>query len=183
MAAGLIAMLAMERADSSTSNIQQWSSYYKSTDVDAKKWYDAKVATQGSIGDLYCVEQKSFVNVEWQDWPPVEYPDMYNYLISTPSIHTKDKLKAYKSLEAYTYFVNGWVSIIAILVVPSGSADYLVMAHVKHSQKLSESSLHPWIARSKSASVRCAHCTCMTGLGEVCSHIAAILFLMEATLA
>ena len=40
---------------------------------------------------------------------------------------------------------------------------------------------NPWTALEQSGIVACAHCTCMAGLGEVCSHIiAAVLFLMEA---
>ncbi len=32
----------------------------------------------------------------------------------------------------------------------------------------------------KSGEVCCAHCNCMAGLGEACSHIAAVLFYGEA---
>ena len=150
-------------------------------ELEAKTRYEAKIIVFGSLGDPYCVQKKSLTSVEWQNWPSVEYPDVYNYLITTPSLYTKDKLKAYKSLEAYKYFVSGWVSNVTVHVVPSGArADYLVMARVKHSQKLSAPSLNPWIALDKSGTVICAHCTCMAGLGEVCSHIAAVLFLMEA---
>lgn len=28
--------------------------------------------------------------------------------------------------------------------------------------------------------VCCAHCSCMTGLGETCTHVAAVLFYIEA---
>ena len=42
---------------------------------------------------------------QWVDdlsrWPPVDYPDLYTYLIETPGELTKEKLKAFKSLEAY----------------------------------------------------------------------------------
>ena len=45
---------------------------------------------------------------QWIDdtsrWPPVEYPDLYSYLIETPGEFTKEKLKAFKSLEAYNYY-------------------------------------------------------------------------------
>ena len=77
--------------------------------------------------------------------------------------------------------MHDWVSNVTVHPVPSGAkADYLIMASVKHSQKLSVPPLNPWIALEQSGVIVCAHCTCMAGLGEVCSHIAAVLFLMEA---
>ena len=49
----------------------------------------------------------------WEDdvkkWPSIEFGDVYTYLIETRGSFTKDKLKAYKSLEAYNYFYNGYV--------------------------------------------------------------------------
>ena len=51
-------------------------------------------------------------------WPQVEYPDTVNYLVLQTSWATKDQTKAYKSLEAYTFFVSGWVKqVLAKLVV------------------------------------------------------------------
>ena len=50
---------------------------------------------------------------------------------------------------------------------------YLFTAFVKHSQKLSSPSLKVWVAIKQSGEVMCAHCSCMAGLGEACSHIAA----------
>ena len=77
--------------------------------------------------------------------------------------------------------MHDWVSNVTVHPVPSGAkADYLIMASVKHSQKLSVPPLNAWIALEQSGVIVCAHCTCMAGLGEVCSHIAAVLFLMEA---
>ena len=51
---------------------------------------------------------------------------------------------------------------------------------MKHSQRVSATPLKPWIAVEKVGTVLCAHCTCMAGLGEACSHIAALLFTLEA---
>ena len=56
---------------------------------------------------------------------------------------------------------------------------YLFFANLKHSQHLSSPSLKVWVAFKASGEVLCAQCTCMTGLGEACSHIAAVLFTAE----
>ena len=56
----------------------------------------------------------------------------------------------------------------------------LLLADVKHSQKLTATPLHPWIAAERNGIIICAHCTCMAGLGEACSHISALLFSTEA---
>ena len=37
-----------------------------------------------------------------------------------------------------------------------------------------------WIIIKATGQVCCAHCNCMAGLGEVCTHIAAIMFYVEA---
>ena len=39
---------------------------------------------------------------------PVE-PNIVFYLLQTPEKYAQVKLKAYKSLEAYNYFVSDWV--------------------------------------------------------------------------
>ena len=41
--------------------------------------------------------------------PEISWRDVREYLIDTPSVYTKEALKAYKSLEAYDYFVCGHV--------------------------------------------------------------------------
>ena len=39
-------------------------------------------------------------------WPPVEYGCIYTYLIETPGPYTKEKMKAYKSLDAYNFYIK-----------------------------------------------------------------------------
>lgn len=60
---------------------------------------------------------------EWIDdvsvWPPVTYPDIYNYLIESSGQYTPDSLKAYKSLDAYNFVVSGWVKPLYILKADS----------------------------------------------------------------
>ena len=41
--------------------------------------------------------------------PNIGWRDVTEYLINTPSIFTNETMKAYKSLEAYDYFVGGHV--------------------------------------------------------------------------
>ena len=41
---------------------------------------------------------------------------------------------------------------------------------------MSERSLQPWIIVQRDGKVLYAHCTCMAGIGEVCSHVGTILF-------
>ena len=50
------------------------------------------------------------------------------------------------------------------------------------SQSLSQPSLHPWRAAEKIGTIVCAHCTCIAGVGEACSHIAALLFAAETNI-
>ena len=39
-------------------------------------------------------------------WPPVEFGDIYLYLINSPGQFTREKIKAYKSLDAYNYYIR-----------------------------------------------------------------------------
>ena len=117
--------------------------------------------------------------VEWIDWPSVSYTDIYNYLINTPSEYTHEMLKAYKSMDGYNFFVNGWVSNIVVTQI-EGRYHYLFSATVKHSQTLSATPLKVWVGCKSNGEVVAAHCTCMAGIGEVCSHIAGVLFAAEA---
>ncbi|XP_063963770.1 uncharacterized protein LOC129270480 [Lytechinus pictus] len=111
------------------------------------------------------------------DWPDVEYPDVYNYLVHTPGIFTQQAMMNYRSLEAHRFFTSGWVQTIFHKKV---GHHMLLKADVKPSWRVTESPHHPWIATTVDGVVVAAHCDCMAGLGESCSHIAALLFKMEA---
>ena len=118
--------------------------------------------------------------MDWQEWPDVEYGDVFNYLIESPSVYTGKLLKAYKSLDAYNFFASGWVDNVSVTEIQSCRHTYLITALVRHSQKISATPVQAWVATKQDGRVVCGHCTCMAGLGEVCSHIAAILFTVEA---
>lgn len=50
-----------------------------------------------------------------------------------------------------------------------------------HLQRLNKPPLKPWVIVSGSGTVECAHCTCMAGVAETCTHVGALLFKLEAT--
>ncbi|XP_057310950.1 uncharacterized protein LOC130648858 [Hydractinia symbiolongicarpus] len=86
-------------------------------------------------------------------------------------------MENYKSLQAYQYFISGWVQTIKHIHFPGG---VVFFADVRPSYRTTEEPYHPWVAVAKSGKVVAGHCTCMAGLGETCSHVAAILYKVEA---
>ena len=51
-----------------------------------------------------------------------------------------------------------------------------------HSQKVSDTPTKTWIITQMNREIFSAHCDCMAGLGESCSHVGALLFFIEAAL-
>ena len=110
--------------------------------------------------------------------PEVKYPDIYNYLFNTPSPYTDEDLKAYKNLDGYKYLLAGWVSDLSVYNVSSGN--FIMKAKVRHSQTVLAQPTQPWVTAEPKGTILAEHCTCMAGLGEFCSHVAALLFTLEA---
>ena len=56
-----------------------------------------------------------------------------------------------------------------------------VKGFVEPSQRTSEKAHKPWLCLDKkNGYIVSAHCTCLAGLGEACSHAAALMFSIEA---
>ena len=150
---------------------RKYSVYYQ----EAKCQYNEKFDILHLKADPYtfsCEEWSSDISL----WP-VEYPDIYSYLINTPSPYTKDELKAYKSLEGYKYCTDGWIDQVMRYAIKCG---VLLTACDRHSQQVSATPVKLRVAAEKGWTVICAHCTCMAGLGEAFSHILALMFVLEA---
>ena len=96
--------------------------------------------------------------------PDVAYPDIYSYLIVTPSECTKDRLKAYKSLEAYNLFVSGHVQDVFINNTCDDTFRY-IKSEVLRSQRQGQNQTmyEVWIITHQQGWILCGNCTCMAG--------------------
>lgn len=56
---------------------------------------------------------------------------------------------------------------------------FLLVGKVRRSYAIKEIPLRPWVAIRKDNVVEYGHCTCMAGLAETCSHVAAILYRLK----
>jgi len=77
--------------------------------------------------DPYCLKKKDF-SYEFIDFPSVSFPDISNYLVLSTSFYTAKQMKAFKSMEAYNFFVCGWVKDLGTKLLKDGSR--LVYARV-----------------------------------------------------
>ena len=85
------------------------SEYFLSLEPSEQSRYKRKL----TLSDGTTLPDPCSLKNDWKDdvllLPDVSWPDVYNYLIDTPSDFTKESLKAYKSLEAYNFFLCGHV--------------------------------------------------------------------------
>ena len=91
---------------------------------------------------------------------------------------TLEEVKNFKSLESYKYFTSGWV-------LDTQWKDYseegviVILGRVRHSYAASKPPLQTWVIIRTNGMILVAHCTCMAGLAETCSHVGAILHWVE----
>ena len=116
------------------------------------------------IPDPYAIPQE-----KWKDDVASSgFGQIYTYLIDTPGQFTKEKLKAYKSLDAFNYYkylhdliISGWVQAVHIY---EHGLICLMKSKVKASQQLNDKPHEAWIAVERaSGTVLSGHCTCMAG--------------------
>ena len=97
------------------------SEYYLNLESEDKKRYKEKLTL--SNGKL--LPDPSVLDVGWKGevrrLPDLCFADIFNYLINTPSDYIKENLKAYKSLEAYNFFVCGHVHDVLYHPITSDS--------------------------------------------------------------
>lgn len=89
------------------------SNHARSLTGDVKRRYLDKIEVLGSNDPYFILKDSSIIWTTDLDVLPHIYtyihPDIFNYLVLTKSFYTLDQFKAYTSLDAYNFFVSGWV--------------------------------------------------------------------------
>ena len=134
--------------------------YMDGLNPEAKARYQFKLDALGLKTCPYELPKSSWKENP-REWPPVEYPDICNYFLEYPGQFTREKLKSYKSLEAYNYLRSGWVQTVHQMKINDQKT--LFIARVSHSQSLNETPLRPWVAVSNDGAIITCHCTCIAG--------------------
>lgn len=79
---------------------------------------------------------------------------------------------------SFKYFTSGWVLEVEWKKYAEEGV-VLIIGKVRHSYAASKTPVRPWILVRSNGSIIVAHCTCMAGLAETCSHVGAILHWVE----
>ncbi|ELU00002.1 hypothetical protein CAPTEDRAFT_202728 [Capitella teleta] len=156
-------------------------------DKDRLLYLEKLVLTSGEeIPDPYSIGEADWI-VDIREWPIISWPDIHHFtaicnLIDTPSLYTKEKLRAYKSLDAVNYVLCGHVQEIKYHGISPESDFCLLRSLVLPSQRQGSSSTlyDAWVCISKSQGfILTANCTCIAGkYPPKLSHCAPIRFTM-----
>ena len=147
--------------------------YAKKLEPLVKQRYLEKISAIGI--DPVLIEGKHF---EADCLPPVESTDLLFYLVLETSFYTQQQFKAFRSLEAYNQMVSGFIASVQGHIIAN---KFVVLAKVRHSQRMNDSLIPIWIITEREGTILSAHCLgCKAGLAESCSHIASVLFYLEA---
>ena len=150
------------------------SDYVKGLGTRVKERYLAKISVIGV--DPASIPKEQF-NEECL--PPIEVSDLLGYLVLETSHYTRKEFKAYKSLNAYNQMVSGFVQSVRGKLIRDKY--YVVVGKVRHSQAMNEPPVDIWIITETDGTILSAHCLgCKAGLGETCTHVASVMFYIEA---
>ena len=149
------------------------SEYAKKLEPRVRQRYLEKISAIGI--DPVLIESKNF---QPDCLPPVESTDLLFYLVLETSFYTQQQFKAFRSLEAHNQMVSGFITSVKGHIIAN---KFVVLAKVRHSQRMNDSLIPIWIITEKDGTILSAHCLgCKAGLAESCSHIASVLFYVEA---
>ena len=146
--------------------------YSKNLEGKVKYGYLDKISEIG-IDPLHIPAKK----LSEESLPPVESMDLLSYLVLDTSFYSNAQFRTYRSLQAYNQMVRGFISSVLGCMI---NKRFVVLAKVRHSQRLNDPLVQSWIITNEEGTVMSAHCAgCMAGRGECCSHVASVLFYLE----
>ena len=104
-----------------------------------------------------------------------------DYLILSPEkTYDRCSIRQYKSYEAYSLFECGHITNIELSRYLDTSPFRFARCKCLPSQDTSKGTYRTIVCLNKArGNVAGAHCRCVAGLGEVCSHAAGLLFALE----
>ena len=162
-----------EKDEEDSTFIPLLSEYSKKLDSRVKRRYIEKISVIGIDPATLC-----HAKLDPECLPPIEASDLLSYLVLDTSYYTAQQFKAFKSLEAYNQMVSGFITCVQGKVI---AGKYVVLAKVRHSQRMNDPPIPIWVIASQEGTIISAHCMgCKAGLGETCSHVASVLFYIEA---
>ena len=97
-------------------------------------------------------------------WPNIQWPDIYLYLVEKPSVYTREKLRAYKSMDAYDYAICGHVQ--EVRYKDTDEEFCVLMSEILPSQRQGQKTTmyEAWVIINKLENyIHTANCTCMAG--------------------
>ena len=149
------------------------SEYAKGLETHVKRRYLQKISLVGV--DPASIPSDQF---DPECLPSIEATDLVSYLVLETSYYTKQQFKCCKSLEAYNQMVSGFVTSVQSKII---AGKHVVVRKVRHSQRMNDPLVNIWVITESDGTILAAHCLgCKAGLAESCSHIASVLFYIEA---
>ena len=82
--------------------------------------------------------------------PPDESMDLLSYLVIDTSFNSNAQFKAYRSLQAYNQMVSGFISSVLGCMI---NKRFVVLAKVRHSQRLNDPLVQLWIITNEEGTV------------------------------
>ena len=108
------------------------------------------------------------------------YMDVYVYLVERKSSTLSGRQEAnFKSLKGYSYYSSGWVENVYVCRIDESLLYFRGLVYQSYPSPSKEP--YPvYACVGSTGNIFSAACKCVAGLGESCSHVAALLFLVEA---
>ena len=103
-----------------------YSSYYRDLEPEDKVSYKKKLTLNSGrlLPDPCSIEDEKWKQDQTL-MPDIVYADIVFYLLETPSEYTRDKIRCYKSLEAWNFFICGHVQDIFIYKSKKKTFDFV----------------------------------------------------------